>query len=78
MAKYWTKAQAVAIMVNEYGYTEHYQTGSCGDGAYGTRLYFKSPEAELNEFGAPITRNGYISKVKGGWVCSNMDPNWLD
>jgi hypothetical protein len=44
-----TKVAAERLIAQE-GYPEQFDTGECGDGGYGSRLYFrKGPDAPTNE-----------------------------
>ncbi len=63
-----TKA-AARQQVHDRGYTEHYDTGSCGDGGYGSRLYFKKPDAKHNRYGQP-TEHATLSRLGRGWYVS--------
>lgn len=61
-----TKAQARAKVIAE-GFTIHFDTGSSGDYAHGSREYFMKPDAEMNEWGFPKNKNATISKVGNTW-----------
>lgn len=70
--KFATKAQARNYCVKVLGHTNHYLTGSCGDGAYGTREYFKAPDAPKNEYGSPLNHHSTISKIGKSWAVSDF------
>lgn len=59
-----TKSQAIA-QLKALGYTVLFDTSSSGDYGYGSRLYFKHPEAPVNQYGYPLRMYGTVSKVKG-------------
>jgi len=53
--------------VAEHGFPDHFNTGECGDGGYGSRLYFRrGPEAPKNEAGWPI-ETATISRLGRVW-----------
>ena len=67
------KAQATAE-VKRLGYTEHYDTGSCGDRSYGSRLYFKKLDAPVSH-GVPTSKHATTSNLglRYGWVISEFN-----
>jgi hypothetical protein len=64
-----TKSEAKKAVI-ALGYTEHYDTGSCGDYGYGSRLYYRNPNV------VPIANgnfsHAYISKLGKNWVVSEI------
>lgn len=63
-----SKAQAVKA-VESRGYVYEGE-GQCGDGAFGTRIYFSKPGCEKNQFGCPMD-TAQVDKVRGlGWLAS--------
>jgi hypothetical protein len=61
-----TKVAAERLIAQE-GYPEQFDTGECGDGGYGSRLYFrKGPDAPTNEFGWPL-EHATLSRLGGYW-----------
>lgn len=73
MQKYHTSKASARQAIVGAGYTELYDTGSCGDYAHGSRVYYKKPDAPLNRFGIPITGHGTISKIgRSQWAVSTF------
>lgn len=66
-----SKTDAIRAM-HELGYKELFMTGYAGDGPHGSRLYFKSPDAPLNEFGMPMDLHGTISRHGSLWYVSDF------
>ena len=64
----FTKKEGVALLAS-LGYTEHYSTGSCGDYAYGSRLYYSKPNAKKNRSGLPL-QHATLSKIRNRWHLS--------
>lgn len=62
------KADAIAD-AHRMGYTELFDTGSAGDYAYGSRLYFKKPGSAVCRtfLGASHCE---VSRLKGQWAVS--------
>jgi hypothetical protein len=58
-----SKRLAWQYVVKVMGHTVHFDTGQCGDHAVGSREYFKTPDAPLNEYGFPTDKHSTISKV---------------
>lgn len=68
-----TKAEAVAHAA-ERGLTQHYNTGECGDGGYGSRLYYREPGSAENQYGQPL-RHADLSRLPGlGWYVAYYGP----
>lgn len=65
------KERAISALHAE-GYTVLHETGSCGDGGHGTRLYYRRPDAPLNTFGWPVAGYATISFVAGQWLISRF------
>lgn len=60
-----TKAQVIR-RAKALGYVQT-GIGECGDGGYGSRLYFEKPGCEKNEYGAPL-EPGVASRLpRLGW-----------
>lgn len=74
MSEYFANKAAARKAILALGYTDHYLTGQCGDGGHGSREYYKAPNAELNEYGAPVTKHGTISKVGKRWALADFNP----
>lgn len=55
--------------VTEAGYTEHFDSGECGDGGHGSRLYFRKPNAPANEHGWPL-QLGQVDRLEGQWYAT--------
>jgi hypothetical protein len=66
-----TKREALKI-VEGLGYTHHFATGEAGDEGFGSRLYYKHPDAPLNEFGMPTDLHGTVSLSPDGWYVSDF------
>lgn len=65
------KSQARAA-IKALGYTVLFDTGQCGDGSYGSREYYRAPDAKLNEHGFPTEKHGTISRWNGKWYVSDF------
>ena len=66
-----TKAQAIKEVTSK-GYVQ-YEIGMCGDGGYGSRIYFQLPGSPKNRFGFHL-ETATVSKVSGyGWMTSYFD-----
>ena len=72
----YSKSKAIAILRGR-GFTEHYDTGECGDGGYGSREYYCRPGAERNEFQQPYD-NATISRLGGTWRISIFERAAVD
>ncbi len=70
--EYFKTKAAAKKQIATLGYSIHFDTGSCGDRAHGSREYFRKPTSVMNEFGFPKTEHATISRLPKGWVISEF------
>jgi hypothetical protein len=67
MTNFRNKAEAIKAVTSR-GYVQ-IGLGQCGDGAYGTRIYFEMPGSAKNQYGCSMDL-AQVDKVCGRWVAT--------
>jgi hypothetical protein len=72
MTHFASKHAAATYCKQTLGHSVHYDSGQSGDGGWGSREYFKAPDAPLNEYGFPVDKCSTISRVGRFWHVSDF------
>lgn len=69
--EFYSKHEAAKYCRNVLGHTDHFGTGQCGDGGWGSREYFRAPDAPKNKYGVTSDKYSSISRIGRKWIITD-------